>query len=79
MRYYKDEMTDSEIKAAIEDLLGAPVDRLNKFMGYVTLENGDMCTVWTSPRSRWLPSISMERSSLIRMPASLALIRKSLA
>jgi len=45
LRYYKDEMTDSEIKAAIEDLLGAPVDRLNKFMGYVTLENGDMYSV----------------------------------
>ena len=45
LRYYKDEMTDSEIKAAIEDLLGAPVDRLNKFMGYVTLENGDMYRV----------------------------------
>ena len=45
LRYYKDEMTDSEIKAAIEDLLGAPVDRLNKYMGYVTLENGDMYRV----------------------------------
>ena len=45
LRYYKDEMTDSEIKAAIEDLLGSPVDRLNKFMGYVTLENGDMYSV----------------------------------
>lgn len=45
LRYYEKSMSDSEIKAAIEDLLGAPVDRLNKFMGYVTLENGDMYRV----------------------------------
>ena len=45
LRYYEKPMSDSEIKAAIEDLLGAPVDRLNKFMGYVTLENGDMYRV----------------------------------
>ena len=45
LRYYEKPMSDSEIKAAIEDLLGAPVDRLNKFMGYVTLENGDMYPV----------------------------------
>ena len=45
LRYYEKPMSDSEIKAAIEDLLGAPVDRLNKYMGYVTLENGDMYPV----------------------------------
>ena len=45
LRYYEKPMSDSEIKAAIEDLLGAPVDRLNKYMGYVTLENGDMYRV----------------------------------
>ena len=45
LRYYEKPMSDSEIKAAIEDLLGAPVDRLNKYMNYVTLENGDMYPV----------------------------------
>ena len=45
LRYYGKEMTDTEIKSAIQEMLGQPVDRLNKFMDYVVMENGDMYKV----------------------------------
>ena len=46
LRYYQTPMTDSEIKAAISEILdGEPVERLNKYMGYVVMENGDMYKV----------------------------------
>ena len=46
LRYYQTPMTDSEIKAAISEILdGEPVERLNKYMGYVVMENGDMYPV----------------------------------
>ena len=45
LRYYQTPMTDSEIKNAIADLLGEPVARLNKLLGYVEMENGDMYPV----------------------------------
>ena len=45
LRYYDKPMSDSELKDAIADMLGEPVDRLNKLMGYVVMENGDMYPV----------------------------------
>ena len=45
LRYYQTPMTDSEIRDAIEDLLGEPVTALNKFFGYAELENGDLYPV----------------------------------
>ncbi len=45
LRYYKTPMSDSQIKDAIADLLGEPVDRLNKILDYVVLENGDIYPV----------------------------------
>ena len=45
LRYYKTPMSDNEIKDAIANLLDEPVARLNKWMGYVELENGDMYRV----------------------------------
>ena len=45
LRYYQTPMTDSEIKNAIADLLGEPVARLNKLLGFVEMENGDMYPV----------------------------------
>ena len=44
LRYYEKKLSDSEIKALLESVLG-PVDRLNTYMGYVVLENGDMYPV----------------------------------
>ena len=45
LRYYGDPMTDSEIKEAIEDVTGSPVERLNKILGTATLANGDVYPV----------------------------------
>ena len=46
LRYYQTPMSDSEIKDAISEILdGEPVERLNKYMGYVVMENGDMYKV----------------------------------
>ena len=46
LRYYKTPMSDSQIKSAISDMMGGqPVERLNKYMGYVVMENGDMYPV----------------------------------
>ena len=45
LRYYGDEMTDAEIKKAIEDLVGEPVVRLNRFNDTAVLESGDIYNV----------------------------------
>ncbi len=45
LRYYGKPMTDTEVKAAIADLLGEPVARLNKILNFVEMENGDMYPV----------------------------------
>ena len=41
LRYYGNELTDSEIKAGISAIVGSPVEKLNRFLGYAQMENGD--------------------------------------